>query len=102
VKLYGFIIALRLFCLPLMLMTMMAEMRRVRFFMLAIHSGGGPRILERQRYQQENEEEFFHNVNHSTLYLEYQVIRPAYAGAGFAHAGNTDVGRVALLSRNLE
>ncbi|MGI4847704.1 MAG: hypothetical protein ACRYGK_06165 [Janthinobacterium lividum] len=49
----------------LMLMVMMAKMRRRFVFVIAIHRSRRPRILERQDEQQKEKQIFFHGANDS-------------------------------------
>ena len=48
----------------IVLVFVMSEMLRRLLFVLAIRSRRGPGELDRQHYQQENENEFFHVGNH--------------------------------------
>ena len=60
------------FCLPigfvhlrLVLMRMVAKMRRRTLLMLAVDCCRRPGVLERQNHQQKNEKEFFHGTKNS-------------------------------------
>lgn len=69
------IICIRFFGLPLMLMTMVAEMRGMPLFMFAIDGRCCPGVLERQNRQQQNHEKFFHGRNNNILWLAHRAKR---------------------------
>ena len=65
----AWVIRIRFVGLPLMLMTMVAEMRGMALLMFAIDGCRCPGVLERQNRQQQNHEKFFHGRNNNILWL---------------------------------